>query len=520
MNRSLALALLEYSPGWELLLEQIGAPFRVLHNIAGVSPEQVAVVIVNRHLWEEEVESLEAFVRDGGAVLDVGQLLPRLEAGKFRRAKVRSVFADPQNGLLREYAPLDLYSRVRRREGGELDGLLSIEERGKGIIASIGFDPGHLMLDCRAATKRFPSLAGRYPAERVSRISKGELEKLLRKIFIRLYAALGLPFIRKRSFPDDAASVLCFRIDSDYGSRQQIASLYDLARDTGTAMTWFLHVEAHNDWLDTFASFSGQEIALHCWRHRTFPERMENYANIADGLAALRSVGIKVEGFAAPNGIWNHGLGRAIDEHGFLYSSEFALAYDALPFRPILPRDRRVNERFYNAVQVPIHPVSVGNLLRVGMDEAQMIDYYRGVTRRKTNAGDSLIFYHHPTHERWDVMEALLLEAKHSGARSITFADYARWWKTREEASIEAGFQDDRVTISSRDRDPSVWLDVVAPDGRHGMIEGDGTTRIADLAAPPSQHVADELEAPTTIREFSWRLKRRAVHDWIIRTSR
>lgn len=510
-------------------MEQIGVPCRALQNVNDLKPEQAAVVIVNRYLWEEEVAALDAFVRDGGGVLDIGRLLPRLEPKGFRRGRVGSVFsgnAAEESLLCGDTFPLDIHSRVIRRVGGarealsELDGLISLEARGKGVVASIGFDPGKLMYDSRAVTKRFPGLGGRYPAERVSCISKGELEKLLRQLLTRLYGELGLPFIRKRSFPDDAPSVLSFRIDSDYGSREQIAELYDLARSTKTGMTWFLHVEAHKEWLDKFGGFVGQELALHCMRHRTFPEWEENRANIAEGLAVLGAAGIGVEGFAAPNGIWNHGLGRVIDEQKFFYSSEFSLAYDSLPFRPILPRNRRVNKRFYKALQVPIHPVSVGNLLRVGMNEAQMTEYYLNVIDRKVNAGDPLVFYHHPTHERWGVIEGLLLAAQQRGARNLTFAEYARWWSLREQADVDATFADGLVTVRSRDRDPSVQLEIIAPDGRQGMIVEDGTTNIAHLTPRPALYGNHRLEQPPAIREFSWRLKRRALHDWIIRTSR
>ena len=518
MSRSLALAVLDYSPGWELLLEQAGVPHRALQNVADLSPERFAAVIVNRHLWEEELEGVEAFVREGGGALDTGRFLSRLEPGRFRRGRAGSIFPDD---IFETAGPLDLYCRgVRLREGGELNGFAGIEPRGGGALAWLGFDPGRLMSDSRAALHRFPGLDGRYPAERVSRISKGEIEKVVRRMLVRLYAALGLPFIRKRSFPDDAATVLSFRIDSDYGNDAQISALYDLARSAGISMTWFLHAEAHRGRLERFGTFADQEIALHCWRHRTFRDREENRANIGDGLAALQGAGLEARGFAAPNGIWNHGLAQEIDERGFLYSSEFSLACDALPFRPILPQNRRVNKRFYNAFQIPIHPVSVGNLLRAGMNDGQMAEYYRRVIARKAAAGDPLIFYHHPTHERWGVMEELLLEGVRRGGRNLTFAEYAAWWRVREKAEVEGMFVDGHIVVRSRDRDPSVRLEAIGPDGRRGMIKEDGATALADLAPHAGLPQSDGLERPKEIREFSWRLKRRALHDWIIRTSR
>ena len=63
-------------------------------------------------------------------------------------------------------------------------------------------------------------------------------------------------------------------------------------------------------------------------------------------------------------------------------------------------------------------------------------------------------------------------------------------------------------------------LEVIGPDGRRGMIKEDGATPLADLAPHADVPESDGLERPKEIREFSWRLKRRALHDWIIRTSR
>lgn len=520
---NLAAAILDHTTGWELLLGQIGLPYRVVHNVQELSPETVALVVVNRHLWSEEQEKIESYLRAGGAVLDVGQFLQGYDAKVLRRRNVGSVLVENGNSFLPGIPVLDLHCRVaEHRSGTELNGLVHVAPCGAGTLGFLGFDPGKAVLDSRSCTRAFSAVDGALPAERVSRLTKGGIARLLRSLLVRLYHERGLPFVCKRSFPDSAPNVLCFRIDSDYGNQEQIETLYRLAQTTQTRMTWFLHLEAHQGWLSTFAAFEDQEIALHCQRHRTFPEYEENATNIAEGLDVLRGAGFQVEGFSSPNGVWNHGLAQAIDEHGFLYSSEFGLGYDMLPFQPPLPLRQRVNRRFYSALQIPIHPVSVSNLARVGVPDQRMIEYYQNVVRRKMASGDPLMFYHHPTHGRWDVVSALLQEAHSYGPRSMMFAEYARWWKLRQDAMFKAEFGEDCIEITSHQRDTSVWFDVIAPDGTETMVNSDGKqavnaalkkTETTSQDGPPFEQVAE-------LRRFSLTMKRRALHDWIIRTGR
>lgn len=524
MTYNLATAILDHSTGWELLLGQIGLPYRAIHNVSELSVENFAVVIVNRHLWVEEHEALEAFVREGGAVLDIGRFLPARDSSAFHRKRIGTVYCDNIDGVHLDDAFLDIECRaLAHRSGERLEGLVHTESLGAGFVCFVGFDPGERVLDTGASMRRFPAVReGVFPAERVARLSKGGIMRLVRSLLQQLFQLRGLPFVSKRVFPGDASNVLCFRIDSDYGSREQIDALYELARSTNAKMTWFLHLEAHQDWLGHFRTFEEQEIALHCLRHRTFPDFHENDANITEGLKVLGKEEIPVQGFSAPNGIWNHGLAEAIDRQGFLYSSEFSLAYDALPFYPPLQRMRRVNRRFYGALQIPIHPVSVGNLARVGATEADMAEYYRAVVGQKVGKGEPLIFYHHPTHERWDVMRALLTEAQSYGPACLTFGEYARWWKLRQECLFDAVLQDGTLVISSRRRDPSVWFDVTTADGIPCITGEDGNViqsgraeeSMLQTATVPKFEIADGL------RGFSMTTTRRALHDWIIRTRR
>ena len=524
MNRSLTIALLGWTPGWEILLEWIGVPWRPVVNLNELTKENFAVAITNRHLWRDEVESVEGFVREGGGVLDIGSFLHRIRPEEICRGWLTSVFPDQADPLFSQIPLLDLDGRgISTRHGWIERGLLGYSPLGSGRVASLGIDPGAMMENHIPRTKRFPGIDGRHPAERVARLSKGEVGLLVERILASLFAEGGLPMIRKRSFPEDAENIFCFRVDSDYGKREQIDALYDVAHSTSTPMTWFIHTEGHTGWLSRFAEFENQEIALHCARHRTFPDKERNRTNIREARRALQEAGMEVKGYAAPNGIWHHNLAEVIDEEGFAYSTEFTLACDAFPFHPILPLHRRVNNHFYRTLQVPIHPVSVGNLARVGIPDERMVDYYRGVIDRKIQTHQSIIFYHHPTHERWDVVEGIIESGRRKGVRFMSFGEYANWWQLRERAQIEGSVEGDQLFLRSREREKEVHVDILFPDGTTGQIQNDGQHGMTDISRR-SPHEFSSSQIPQEkidhLRNFSFTVARRALRDYLIRIRR
>lgn len=517
------------TPGWRILLDGIGLPWRGLHTVGAPTPEGWSAVIVNRRLWPEEEEAVLAYAHAGGAVLDCGYLLPHRFPWRYRAGWTTSLFPDQSTPLGAALPVIDLHCRTTHAlRGGELNGLVTIEPHGAGVIVGLGLDPGPLLGSTRAVTKRFPERYGRHPAERVARVGKGEIMTLLHRLLRRLHHERGLPLLRKRPFPGDATAIFALRIDSDYGTIGQVETLIDISMARDVPITWFLHTEGHAGWLDRFLQAGACELALHCARHRTFPDRDRNLQNMRRARQQMRAAGLPEPiGFAAPTGAWNHGLAEAIDAERFLYSSEFAYAYDALPLRPIMPIGRRVNEPFYRALQIPIHPVSVGNLARVGLDEKEMIEYYAGVIRRKRFLGEPVLLYHHPTHERWRVVEEMIAHGMDQGdgeVAALTFGEYASFWNRREEAVVEGivtgDVADGTITITSRDRDPRVLIDLELPDGTIASTWRDGEHAIAEMTRRGSPPLPDPNDDLDTLRRFSPMMTKRAVQDAIVKARR
>ena len=480
MNRRLVIGIVEPGLGWTIVLRQCGVAYERVSGAGTIDADRYSVVIVNRAIGGAMRERLTGYLRGGGAVLDTGNHLGSLPAREIRRSQVRSLLPSDQEATRTGIMLLDLHAPVRRHRGSDLfGGLLSFREVQGGYIGWLGLDIDGLTVDTRSARRQFHTPTGRYPSEVVSVVSKGEVRRLVEHALMELHALRGLPYLHIWFFPDERPNIFCFRIDTDYGTRAQILDLYRTARRCGVAMSWFLHVEAHEEWLDLFTRFEEQEIAVHCRTHRTYPTYEPNAANMAEATYLLRRAGLDPVGFAAPNGRWNRALGRAVRDQGFLYSSEFALAYDDLPFNPAL------EGAFSPALQVPIHPVSVGNFLRVRGTEREMVEYYGRAVEEKLAYDRPLIFYHHPTHEAGGLLDEIFGAVRNAGVESVTFADYARWWNLRSRAYHAAEWSGERLDLEL-DADPSVALRIVLPDGRRGFVRG-GTILLSDIqwSVPP-----------------------------------
>jgi hypothetical protein len=324
-----------------------------------------------------------------------------------------------------------------------------------------------------------------------------------------LHDRRGLPYVRKWRFPGQWRNVFCYRIDSDYGTQQQVKLLYDVASEHDIAMTWFLHVEAHSEWLSLFSEFRNQEIAVHGYRHRTFGSYDANLGNISEAKYLLKREGFSPDGFAAPNGRWNPAVARAAEDHGFSYASEFALDYDDLPFFPWL------RYRFSDLLQVPIHPVCIGSLLRVHASDRSMKEYFRSIADRKLRREEPIIFYHHPGHGHPEVMADTFDYMREQGIRNITMGEYVRWWRRRATTTFAPVYDGRTIAVHSGNVDDGVMLCVDLPDGTRGFIGLEGEFPLQKIAWGKRED--QEIELPkglSGIRRRSIRTIQHSIEDF------
>jgi hypothetical protein len=451
------------SHGWAQLCAQEGIPSAVVPLTLEALQQECSILVVNRTLSAAESGSVEAYLRGGGAIIGSTRYLQSVAGLSGTGQELSYVVADG-TGPFTSVQLLDIGAhglipvganamRTETNNFAILAGAL-----GGGFAVALPFDPDTLMTDGRAANKSFYTRFDRLPAERVSLVGKGELRHLVADAFRYLHAARGIPYPHLWYFPGGASNVFAFRIDTDGASRADVDLLHEAGRDAGVNMTWFVDVRSHEAWLSHFNFLTGQEIALHCYDHVTHPTVDGNRKNIARGLQELHRAGIRPRGFAAPFGIWNPGLAQAIDDAGLFYSSEFSYAYDTFPILPASTDD------VFATMQIPIHPICVGSMLKCGYTDDRMREYFKQAIERKRVMREPLFFYHHPSHTRWDVVRSIL-QSGDATVINVTMSEYADFWVRRNSIRWEAQYVQNELAISSNVTDDDVRLCVVLPGG-------------------------------------------------------
>jgi peptidoglycan/xylan/chitin deacetylase (PgdA/CDA1 family) len=495
MSQRLAIGIIDVDPGWEILLRQI-APWIERIDWNRVEPAHYAVVIVNRSVSRLEAGRLTEYLRAGGAVLDGADLAGHLGLATVGRSVATIFEGEPP---FESVGVADVHARIHSLASARhLAGTIALEEHAGGWLAHVPFDIAGTLRSHAPARRRFHSPGGHHPDEVVARIAKRPYLAMIEAALRWLFARRGLPFVHLWYHPDGADSVFALRIDTDYGTPESLLRLRDLADRHRVPMTLFVHVGAHVDHLAVFDAMPGHELAVHGYRHRTFTGYEANWGNIAEATQMLRERGHDPRGFAAPTGRWNPRLDRALADLGFDYSSEFTLDYDGLPFHPW------TGGGVSPVLQVPIHPISVGNLTRSGADEREIVAYFDAVLRRQRARRMPAFLYHHPLQEAWEAIDAVLANARASRAAPTTMGAYARWWRERARMYLRASLESGALAISLPNAAPSVVVRVVAPDGRECFLEREGSYDLEKLAwralepdAAPTPHDIASIRRPT-----------------------
>ena len=514
------IGLLAPSTAWTQLCEQEGIPCGTVDVSSSATAEEYSILVVNRALGPKDREAVEQYLRDGGGVIGYTLYLQHVAGVEGTEQDVRYLVAEgdtifPSVHLL----DLGVHGWIPHGANALRTDLHTMAVRagslGSGFAVVLPFDVDVVFHDGRAVNKNFYFTLDRLPSERVSMVAKGELRHLVHCAFEYLHHVRGMPYAHLWYFPNNFRNVFAFRIDSDGSSREEMDTLYQIGHDHNVAMTWFLDVKSHETWLDHFRYFVDQEIGLHCYEHQTYPTLEWNLKNITRGLHEMQQVGLQPLGFAAPFGIWNPELGKAIDEVGFQYSSEFSYACDTLP---LLPESGGTK---FKTLQVPVHPICIGSLMRAGYSDARMREYFTMVAAQKFSRHEPLFFYHHPSHRHWNVVEGIFSLAG-EGVEIMTLGAYAEWWKRRIAVRYAADVEGEVVRIhdSGSPFPGDVWLrvtntrreEVILPAGESIALFSLRWTAPVVPAPPPADI--------RRIREFDPRKMLGELYDSLVRKLR
>jgi len=290
--------------------------------------------------------------------------------------------------------------------------------------------------------KRFNTSSGKfYPTERVSTLQLAKTQKYLLECAKSEFHFKSVPFVHLWHLPKTTENIFGFRIDTDFASNQEIDDLYQLCRKYDIPATWFVEVKSRKKNLGIFADMEGQEIGYHCFRHKLLHSRSDMTRDILEGLRYMKLAGLKPRGYAAPYGEWRPFLSELLRDYGFDYSSEFGLAYDAMPFYPPGEDIQSLPP------QIPIHPISVNRLKHAHHSLSQMTAYYLNVLYQNGRRNIPTFLYHHPGQGHLQVWEAIFRNVRAKSIPVMSMGDYAAWWKRRTELKWSAEWIDGKLKM-------------------------------------------------------------------------
>lgn len=326
------------------------------------------------------------------------------------------------------------------------------------------------LVNDRSKFKSFPGISGKYPSEVVSKVDKAKLRKELIACIKSYFFSKGLPYIHLWYYPAPYKNAFAFRVDSDGYERESFFNVFQLAQKHGVRMSWFIDIGAQRENLGDAVSIyqAGQDVQLHCYKHQVYPDFQRNYENIKKGKEILEKSGILVAGFVAPFGSWSSELNEAMEKLGFLYSSEFSLSYDDLPFYPI------VNGRVSKVLQIPIHPICIGTLMEAGYTADEMKEYFRGVIDSKLAEMMPILLYGHPIgrmNKYPDVIDFIFSYIKQKeNVWYPTFSEFAKWWIERLAIDFQSEFHNDNLIIESDNIDERFLLRIEVSNSQETFI--------------------------------------------------
>lgn len=367
----LPLVLLGAPPGLELVLGQEGVAF------ARVDANRAIPPLVGRFvLFDPQVtrpRRVDALLHPGQVAVDLGEI----------RDAARQ--------------------QLRRSSGEEFLG-----------------DPFDALIENRAAPTTW-TIAGRQLTERVSRRDKAAIREAVLKQLRARIAGLGGLWVRLGRFPSPYRSAFNFRFDLDEPYPDDVLATMRVADPLADCSTWFVSTAAHGPGGPVLRELRarGLETQSHGHFHVVYQSHRSNLENLQRCHEILANQGLEATGFAAPEGRWNPGLSRAIDQLGYRFSSEFQVSRDDLA------HPAWVEGRWSSSWQLPVHPICEGLFLQAGVEDPSLIArYFIEVFRGKAEAGESAFLYGHPE-RRLGRMPQVLAEL------SVAVRDRPLVWRTR-----------------------------------------------------------------------------------------
>jgi len=466
----LSAGILNSEPHWIELLNQSGVSFHEI-NINNDLSSYPLIILGNKRNIKKNI--FNKYISEGGSVITGTSAAKEVFNISFKRRFIEYIYSHDDEVINIPYYS-NIKSSLQIPEGAKYikcnddSSLLLIKEIDKGTLVVFPDNFLKLIFFEKSRRKLFHSNYGKeFPSEKVSFVDKQTIHNIFLRILEYLFHKKNLPFVRLWHFPDGQKNIFGFRIDTDFASDDEIKNLYSVLNENKIKATWFVETKSHENNLSIFKEFDNQEIALHCYEHKLYKATNSNLNDIEKGISILKSAGFIPSGYASPFGEWNSSLALAVDKAQFLYSSEFGYVYDSLPVHSL------VNNKKSKSLQISVHPISVGRLNIAGHSDSDMIKYYSDIINEKINSYLPVFLYTHPAQKRFEVFDSLFKKINELNISSITFNEYALWWKLREAFWWNPEMEDGRIIYNQEIADKRIWFHKSFKDGRNYLVNSE-----------------------------------------------
>lgn len=379
-------------------------------------------------------------------------------------------------------------------------------------------DPFAAMVDNRGARASW-TIDDRKLTERVARHDKGSIRRRIIGRLRRAVTDAGGLWIRLSPFPHPYRSAFSFRADLDEPLADDYFRYAKAREPLDDCSTHFVSTSAYAHHPSVLRDLKDRDTQSHGHFHHVYREPTANRTNLDRAHRILSSFGFEPTGFAAPHGRWNRGLDDALEDFGYLYSSDFQLGYDDYPFYPWK------GGRFSRVLQIPVHPVCEGLFVEAGIvDERVIGETIAGAIAARLDAGELAIAYGHPERRLGRMPDVLRILASTVESRSLvwrpTFAGLARWWRWRAERRwIVLPREDDRFEVQFSEWDPEYPIAIEIQRGDFSAtVPVSGPRFSMGLAGLAFERVRSDrpMPAPPTVDRPAPSLRRaiRAAIDW------
>jgi peptidoglycan/xylan/chitin deacetylase (PgdA/CDA1 family) len=307
--------------------------------------------------------------------------------------------------------------------------------------------------------------------ERVATVDKADIADAMTWMLQQAFDKLDLPFVRVARYPKTAPSIFLFRVDVDglFGPNCRI--LAETAAAHGIRGSFYFNrgfCEAYPgelslDWL------RNHEVGHHADVHDLFDAVEPNAANLRRGMDWVEQrLGVETTGYVAPRGLWNPALDRAMAELDHIYSSDFGLDFDSLPFFT----DSGI-------LQIPVHPFSPERFVIHQEDEGlgppsnhAVLHHYLTALERQVARRRPAHLYGHPEvlgRMARTVLPPLFAAVARLELPNMTVDAFARWWIERDGTELALFSRDDG---SFEIETTGEAVEALSAEGGQAMLDG------------------------------------------------